>query len=281
VLPYAGTAPLPPGISELLMAGFLNEGGIPLVRCKTIDMDVPANAEIVIEGYVSTDAGTIGYDPRSGAPIGTNAAFEGPFGDHTGFYSLPDRYPVFTVTAITHRKEPIYPTTIVGYPPQEDYYLGKATERVFLPLLKTLVHDIVDYHLPMFGAFHNGAFIKIKKEYALQARRVMHAIWGAGQMSFTKFIVVVDEHVDVHDEQAVLFHLYANCDPQRDTEFVRGPVDILDHASPHHGVGSKMGFDATEKIAGEGEVRRWPAELEMDRATKDLVSGRWSEYGIS
>ena len=196
---------------------------------------------------------------------------EGPFGDHTGFYSLADWYPAFYVTAITHRKNPIYPTTIVGKPPMEDYFLGKATERIFLPLLRMMVPDIVDYSLPISGVFHNCAFVKIRKEYPYQARRVMHAIWGAGQMSFTKFIIVVDEHVNVHDEQDVLFHLFSNCDPERDSEIVHGPVDILDHASPEHGAGSKIGFDATVKWPAEGKVRTWPKELEMDQKTKELV----------
>jgi 4-hydroxy-3-polyprenylbenzoate decarboxylase len=264
VLPYCATAPLPPGIEELLFAGFLNGGGIDLVKCRTIDLEVPANAEIVIEGLV---------DP-------TEKLLEGPFGDHTGFYSLADYYPVFNVTAITMRRNPIYPTTIVGKPPMEDYYMGKATERIFLPLLRMIVPDIVDYSLPISGVFHNCAFIKIRKEYPFQARRVMHAIWGAGQMSFTKFIIVVDEHVDVHSEQDVLFHLFSNCDPQRDSEIVQGPVDILDHASPEHGAGSKIGFDATIKLPEEGRSRKWPLELHMDQATKDLVTKRWKEYGL-
>ena len=264
VLPYAATCPLPPGVEELLMAGFLNNGGIELVPCKTIDLQVPANAEIVIEGYV---------DPNE-------KLYEGPFGDHTGFYSLADWYPAFNVTAITTRKDPIYPTTIVGKPPMEDYFLGKATERIFLPLLKMLVPDIVDYCLPMSGAFHNCAFVKIKKEYPQQARRVMHAIWGAGQMSFTKFIIVLDEDVDVHDEQAVWFHVFANCDPLRDVEIVKGPVDILDHASIEYGWGGKIGFDATVKLKGEGQVRPWPRELSMSQSIEDLVSKRWNEYGL-
>lgn len=264
VLPYAATAPLPPGIEELLLAGFLNGGGIELVQCRTIDLQVPANAEIVVEGFV---------DP-------TEKLMEGPFGDHTGFYSLADLYPSFTVTAITTRKNPIFPATIVGKPPMEDYFLGKATERMFLPLLRTLIPDILDYSLPIAGVFHNCAYIKIRKEYPYHARRVMHAIWGAGQMSFTKFIIVVDEHVNVHDEQDVLFHLFSNCDPERDSEIVHGPVDILDHASPAHGAGSKMGFDATIKWPEEGVVRRWPKELEMDAATKALVDKRWKEYGL-
>jgi 4-hydroxy-3-polyprenylbenzoate decarboxylase len=264
VLPYAATAPLPPGIEELLFAGFLNGGGIELVPCRTIDLAVPANAEIVIEGYV---------DPRE-------KLMEGPFGDHTGFYSLADWYPAFHVTAITHRRNPIYPTTVVGKPPMEDYYLGKATERVFLPLLQMLIPDIRDYSLPISGVFHNCVFVKIRKEYPYQARRVMHAIWGAGQMAFTKFIIVVDEHVNVHDEQDVLFHLFSNCDPARDTEIVHGPVDILDHASPELGAGSKIGFDATVKLPAEGKVRTWPKELEFDPATKALIERRWREYGL-
>jgi len=287
VLPYAATSPLPPGISELLFAGFLNNSAIPLVKCKTIDMHVPANAEIVIEGVVSTEAGPPGYDPRSPQASSLkpeHEVFEGPFGDHTGFYSLPDRYPVFTVTAITHRTKPVYPTTVVGQPPQEDYYLGKATERLFLPLLKTLIPDIIDYDLPMFGAFHNCVFIKIKKEYPLQARRVMHAVWGAGQMAWTKMIFVVDHDVDVHDHEQVLFHLCANCDPGRDIEIVNGPLDILDHAAPRLGAGHKIGFDATRKIVGEevnGQpVRDWPELLKMDPAMKELVERRWGEYGF-
>ncbi|HYE61954.1 MAG TPA: UbiD family decarboxylase domain-containing protein [Phycisphaerales bacterium] len=282
VLPYAATAPMPPGISELLLAGFLNKGAIPLVDCKTVPLAVPANAEIVIEGYVDTRAGFPGFDPRvqvakwqsdevakwdAGAhnsstlplshsatlplpsPLGSGAVFEGPFGDHTGFYSLPDRYPILEVTAITHRKNPIYPTTIVGLPPQEDYYLGKATERLFLPLLRTIVPDIIDYDLPMFGAFHNCAFLKIKKEYPYHARRVMHAIWGAGQMSWTKSIVVVDEDIDLHDTNAVMAAVGDRCVPARDTELVRGPLDILDHAAPFLGAGGKIGFDATRKTS--------------------------------
>lgn len=269
VLPYAATAPMPPGISELLLAGFLNRGGIPLCRGVTVPLDVPANAEIVIEGYVSHEAGMPGWDPRSSSSssphptsdiphptsIGPGAVFEGPFGDHTGFYSLPDRYPILEVTAITHRRDPIYPTTVVGLPPQEDYFMGKATERLFLPLLRTIIHDIVDYDLPMFGAFHNCAFLKVRKEYPLQARRVMHSVWGAGQMAWTKTIVVVDDDVDVHDTTAVLRAVGERCVPGRDTELVRGPLDILDHAAPFLGAGGKMGLDATVK-RGEAEEHR-------------------------
>ena len=265
ILPYAASCPLPPDVSELLFAGFLNDGGIELVACKTIPMEVPVNAEIVIEGWV---------DPRK-------TLMEGPFGDHTGFYSLADRYPAFHVTAITHRKNPVYPTTIVGKPPQEDYYLGKATERVFLPLLQMLIPDIVDYSLPMFGAFHNCVFVKIRKEYPMQARKVMSSIWGAGQMMFSKMIVVVDDHVNVHNEQDVLFHVGANVDWRRDTVIVDGPCDILDHSTPYYGTGGKIGIDATRKIPGEGIVRDWPEELEMSREIQQLVKRRWTEYGLA
>lgn len=283
VLPYAATAPLGPGISELLLAGFLYGRGIELVRCKTIDLHVPANAEIVLEGYVSTQAGPPGW--RAGEKLELeHEVLEGPFGDHTGFYSLPDRYPVFTVTAITHRRNPIYPATVVGRPPQEDYYLGKASERLFLPLLQVFVPDVLDYHLPMFGCFHNCVFVKIRKEYPLQARRVMHAIWGLGQLSWTKFVVVVDEEVNVHDEEEVLFYVCANCDPGRDVELVHGPVDILDHAAPGLGVGCKMGLDATRKIAGEEvrghAVRAFPPILKQDPAIQELIQRRWKEYGL-
>lgn len=264
VLPYAATCPLPPDVSELLFAGFLNDGGIELVPCKTIPLDVPVNAEFVIEGWV---------DPEE-------KLIEGPFGDHTGFYSGADWYPAFHVSAITHRQNPVYPTTVVGKPPQEDYYLGKATERVFLPLLKMLIPDIVDYSLPMFGAFHNCVFLKIRKEYPMQARKVISSIGGAGQMMFSKMIVVVDDHVNVHDEQDVLFHLGANVDWRRDTVIVDGPCDILDHATPYMGSGAKIGIDATRKIPGEGTVRDWPEELKMSDEVATRVEQRWAEYGL-
>jgi 4-hydroxy-3-polyprenylbenzoate decarboxylase len=251
VLPYAATAPLPPGLSELLMAGFLNGGGIPMVRAKTVPLWVPANSEIVIEGLVSTACGPIGYDPRGGEPLGTGAVFEGPFGDHTGFYSLPDRYPLVNVTAVTHRRRAIFPAIVVGPPPQEDYYLGKATERIFLPLLRTLIPDIADYHLPLFGCFHNCVVISIRKDYPLQARRVMHAVWGAGQMAWTKLVIVVDDTVNVHDETAVLEAVFRRCHFGRDIELVAGPLDILDHAAPGLGAGNKLGIDATTRMVGE------------------------------
>jgi 4-hydroxy-3-polyprenylbenzoate decarboxylase len=264
VLPYSATAPLPPGIDEHMFAGFLQGKGLDLVPCRTIPLEVSANAEIVIEGYV---------DPKQ-------TILEGPFGDHTGFYSLAGQFPVFRVTAITHRKNPVYPTTIVGKPPQEDFYLGKATERLFLPLLKIIVPDILDYDLPMFGVFHSCAFVKIRKEYPYHARKVMSAIWGAGQMAWTKMIVVVDEEVDVHSVEDVMFHVAGNVDPKRDIMMVDGPLDILDHAAPYEGAGSKMGIDATRKWPGEGVVRDWPNEIRMDAGTVEKVTKRWREYGF-
>ncbi len=249
VLPYAATAPLPPGISELLLAGFLNGRGIEMVRGVTVPLWVPANAEIVIEGFVSQESGGVGWEPGM-EPLGPGAVFEGPFGDHTGFYSLPDRYPLLTVTAITHRRHAVYPTTVVGLPPQEDYFMGKATERIFLPLLKTIVPDIEDYDLPMFGAFHNCAAVRVKKAYPMHARRLMHSVWGAGQMAWTKCVIVVDEDVAVHDAHAVLRAIGERCVPGRDIEVVHGPLDILDHAAPFLGAGAKMGLDATRKWAG-------------------------------
>ncbi len=288
VLPYAATAPLPPRTSELLIAGFLNGRGIPLVRCRTVPLRVPANSEIVIEGWVRTECGPIGWEPRlqSGVqaePLGPGAAVEGPFGDHTGFYSLPDRYPTVEVTAVTHRRDAVFPATIVGPPPQEDYYMGKATERIFAPLLRTILPDLDDYHLPMFGCFHNCAFIRIRKAYPLQARRVMHAVWGAGQMAWEKYVVVVDHDVEVHDEEAVLAAIFANCDFRRDLEPVNGPLDILDHAAARLGAGGKLGIDATRKIPGEechgvpvaagGAVRRGAGERERADLAR-LLTGR-------
>jgi 4-hydroxy-3-polyprenylbenzoate decarboxylase len=275
VLPYAATCPLPPGMGELLMAGFLKGKGVELAHAKTVPLRVPAQAEIIIEGFVSTDAGPIGWDPRDpdAEPLGDGAFFEGPFGDHTGFYSLPDRYPVLEVTAITHRTDAIYPTTVVGLPPQEDYFMGKATERIMGALLGIVIHDIKDYDLPMLGAFHNCAFVQIEKAYPLQARRVMHAIWGTGQMAWTKSIFVVDASVDVHSPREVLEAAARFCRPDRDIERVSGPLDILDHAAPRLGAGTKIGFDCTPKWAGEevggvpvGAVLEEPESHDRSRA---------------
>lgn len=265
VLSYAASAPLPPGMDEAFFAGFLRGKGVDLVRCKTTDMEVPATSEIVLEGYV---------DPAE--PLVT----EGPFGDHTGFYSEADQYPIFHVTAITHRREPIYQTIIVGKPPQEDTWMGKATERIFLPLVRMFFPEVVDYCLPEFGVFHNCVFVSIRKRYPYHARRIIHGIWGLGQMMFSKLIVVVDGHVNVQDPNEVMFYVGANVDARRDVVIVEGPVDVLDHAAPVIGAGSKMGIDATAKIAGEGAIRPWPEEIVMTDDIRDQVARRWSELGL-
>jgi 4-hydroxy-3-polyprenylbenzoate decarboxylase len=285
VLPYAATCPLPPGISELLMAGFLNTKGIRLCRAKTVPLWVPADAEMIIEGFVNTDAGYPGWDPRDedAGPLGDGAVFEGPFGDHTGFYSMPDRYPVLEVSAFTHRENAIYPTTIVGLPPQEDYFLGKATERIMRPLLKTILPDLEDYDLPMYGAFHNVANLQITKHYPLHARKVMHAVWGAGQMAWTKNLFVVDHDVDVHDLSAVMTALYHNCKPSRDIERVYGALDILDHAAPRLGSGMKLGFDATRKIPGEdldGKPNSQSDPIPSDTQRQKAVANACSIPGV-
>ncbi len=261
---YAASAPLPSGFDEVLFAGFLRKEGVPLVKCKTIDMEVPADADIVLEGYVEPD----------------EARLEGAFGDHTGYYSLPDEYPVFHITCITHCKKPIYQTTIVGKPPMEDCYMGKATERIFLPFIKIQLPEVIDINLPMFGVFHNFIFVSIDKQYAYHAKKVMHSIWGMGQMMFSKIIVVVDRNVNVQDVEEVLFIVGSNVAPKRDITFVDGPVDILDHSSPLVGAGSKMGIDATKKWKEEGFIRDWPQEMNMPEEIVELVDKRWKEYGF-
>jgi 4-hydroxy-3-polyprenylbenzoate decarboxylase len=262
---YAATAPLPDQIDEILFTGFLRKKGVELVKGVTVDIEVPANSDIVIEGYV---------DPAE--PYQR----EGPFGDHTGFYSLADDYPVFHVTCITHRKNPIYPTTIVGRPPMEDVYLGKTTERLFLPLVRVTLPEIVDMNLPVHGVFHNLAVISIKKQYPGHARKVMHALWGLGQMMFTKTLIIVDDDVDVQDLSQVTWVVGNHIDPQRDTVFVEGPVDVLDHAAPMMGYGSKMGIDATKKWRTEGFEREWPDAIVMDDKTKQYIDSIWTKLGI-
>ncbi len=262
---YAATAPLPPQIDEILFTGFLRKKGVELVKGVTVDVEVPANSDIVIEGYV---------DPAE--PLRR----EGPFGDHTGFYSLADDYPVFHVTCITHRKNPIYPTTIVGRPPMEDAYLGKATERLFLPLLRVTLPEIVDMNLPVHGVFHNLAIISIKKEYPAHARKVMHALWGLGQMMFTKTLIVVDHDVNVHDLAEVTWVVGNHIEPKRDVVFSDGPVDVLDHAAPMLGYGSKLGIDATRKWRSEGFEREWPGAIVMDEKTKKHIDAIWEKLGI-
>jgi len=259
---YSATAPLPPGIDEMILAGFLHSEPVKMVKCKTIDNEVPANAELVVEGYVLLD----------------EIRWEGPFGDHTGYYSLADNFPVLHVTAITHRKNPIYQTTIVGKPPQEDCYLGKATERIFLPLLKLFISEIVDMNLPWEGVFHNCVILSIDKRYPGHAKKVMSSVWGFGQMMFSKYVIVVDKHVNVHDPGQVAWHVFNNTDPKRDMMFADGPMDILDHATPLLAYGSKVGIDATQKWASEGFDRNWPDEIEMDLETRTKVDARWEEY---
>ena len=264
VMSYIGTAPLPTGIDELLFAGFLRKSNVPMVQCKTIDMSVPADADIILEGYIEPD----------------ETCVEGPFGDHTGFYSLADEYPVFHLTAITHRKNSIYQTIIVGKPPMEDCYMGKATERIFLPLIRTQLPEVVDMNLPLFGVFHNFCLISIDKRYPFHAKKIMHSIWGLGQLMFSKTVIVVDKHVDVQNVEEVFFYVGSNVDAKRDVTIVEGPVDVLDHAAPLIGAGSKMGIDATRKWREEGYQREWPEEIEMSQETKDLVTNRWKTYGL-
>jgi 4-hydroxy-3-polyprenylbenzoate decarboxylase len=260
---YSASAPLPKHIDEFMMAGFLRGEPLDLVKGVTVDLDVPANAEIVLEGYI--DKGEL--------------TDEGPFGDHTGYYTPAEQFPVFNVTAITMRKDAIYPSIVVGKPPQEDAWLGKATERIFLPAVKMTVPEIVDYDLPVAGAFHNLCIVSIKKAFPGHAKKVMHAIWGLGMLSLTKGIVVVDEHVDVHDYAQVMFYVGANVDPGRDVVITEGPLDHLDHAPTLQFIGGKIGIDATAKGPLEG-TREWPPEIEMSDEVRELVDRRWAEYGI-
>ena len=261
---YSASAPLPKHVDELMLAGFLRGEPVELVKGVTVGVEVPARAEIVLEGYISKD----------------EVGDEGPFGDHTGYYTAAEPFPVFHVTALTMRREAIYPSIVVGKPPQEDAWLGKATERIFLPAVRATVPEIVDYDLPVAGAFHNCCIVSIRKQFPGHARKVMSAIWGLGMLSLTKCIVVVDEHVDVHDYGEVLFYAGANVDPKRDVVIGEGPLDHLDHAPERQFVGGKLGIDATAKWPEEG-ARPWPDEIEMSADIKELVTRRWSEYGLS
>jgi 4-hydroxy-3-polyprenylbenzoate decarboxylase len=262
---YAATAPLPDDLDEMLFAGFLRQEPVELVQCLSVPLQVPAASQIVLEGYVEPGERRI----------------EGPFGDHTGYYSLADEYPVFHVTTLTRRREPIYPATIVGRPPMEDCFMAKATERIFLPLIKKTLPEIVDMNLPVEGVFHNLAFISIDKRYPGHARKVMHALWGLGQMMFTKIIVIYDKEVDVQDLGHVIWRLGNNVDPRRDVVFVDGPVDALDHASPLPHYGSKMGIDATRKWAEEGFTRDWPEVIDMDASVKNKIDLIWQRLGLN
>jgi 4-hydroxy-3-polyprenylbenzoate decarboxylase len=262
---YSGSAPLPPGVDEMVFSGWLRGSGVPMVACKTVDLEVPAEAEIVLEGWV---------DPAE-------RRLEGPFGDHTGYYSLARDYPVFHLRALTRRKSPIYPTTIVGRPPQEDYWLGKATERIFLPIIRLLLPEVVDMNMPAEGVFHNLVIVSIRKRYPGQARKVMYALWGLGLMMLAKNILVVSEHVDVQNLSEVAWRATGNVDSRRDLVLVDGPMDDLDHAALRHRFGGKLGIDATEKTEADGIGQPWPEEITMSPEIRDRVTRRWAEYGFS
>ncbi|MBI4699314.1 MAG: UbiD family decarboxylase [Nitrospirae bacterium] len=261
---YSATAPLPEAVDEMVFAGFLRREPVEMVKCITSDIEVPANSELVIEGYL---------DPGE-------MRIEGPFGDHTGFYSAADNYPVFHVTCITHRKDMIYPATVVGKPPMEDCYMGKATERIFLPLLRMDFPEIKDFNLPMEGVFHNAALISIKKSYPGHAKKIIHGLWGKGQMMFAKLVIIVDDDVDVQNISYTAWRILNNVDWKRDVVIADGPVDDLDHSASWPRYGSKMGIDATRKTREEGMMRDWPEELFMSDEIKDLVTKRWKEYGF-
>ena len=262
---YSASAPLPPTVDEFIFAGFLRKAPVHLAKAVTCDLEVPADAEFVIEGYI---------DPKEALVT------EGPFGDHTGFYSEADLYPQVHVTAITMRKKPVYATTIVGRPPMEDFYLGHATERIFLPLLKLTTPEIVDYHMPAEGIFHNLVFVSIKKEYPGHAFKVMNALWGAGLMSLAKVLVVVDSWVNVRNPQEAWWVALNNIDPERDARFTMGPVDVLDHSSRAFTYGSKLGLDGTKKMPEEGFTRNWPDVIEMDAETTARIDALWPTLGL-
>jgi 4-hydroxy-3-polyprenylbenzoate decarboxylase len=261
---YSAILPLPPDLDEMMLAGFLRGKPVEMVKCHTIDLEVPAHAEIVLEGYVE-----LGETRR-----------EGPFGDHTGYYSLADDYPVFHVTCVTQRRDPIYPTTIVGPPPMEDFYMGKAIERIFLPLLRLQLPEVRDMCMPAEGIFHNLMLVSIRKSYPGHARKVMSAIWGIGQAMFSKVIVVVDDDVDVQNLSETAWRALNNIDPERDIQFTMGPIDSLDHASRLVNYGSKMGVDATRKWPGEGFTREWPEVIRMSPEVKARVDQLWKKAGL-
>ncbi len=264
-LTYAATAPLPPVLDEFAFAGLLRAKSVELVAAKTVELPVPADAEFVLEGYVDN----------------SDLRVEGPFGDHTGVYSLADRYPTFHVTCMTHRRDAIYPATVVGKPPMEDAWLGKATERIFLPLLQAMLPEVVDMNLPVEGGFHNLALVSIRKTYPGQAKKVMNALWGLGHMMMlTRVLIVVDADIDVQATREVAWFVLNNLAPERDVVMMPGPVDDLDHGSYSVAYGTKIGIDATRKDASEGYGRQWPPEMLMDDATRQLVTRRWHEYGL-
>ncbi len=261
---WSGALPLPPGMDEFGVSGFIRQQAVEMVRCKTVDLEVPAQAEYALEGYI----------------VPGELRAEGPFGDHTGYYSPAEEYPVFHVTAITHRRDPIYPTTMVGRPPTEDFFMGTATARLMLPAVQMTLPEVVDFNMPAEGVFHNLIIVSIKKEFPGHARKVMHALWGLGLLMLAKTIVVVDHFVDVQDLSEVAWRVTNNIDPRRDVVFADGPIDDLDHASPVPRYGSKMGIDATAKGALDGRTRDWPSDIVMSEEIKRLVDGKWNEYGI-
>ncbi len=261
---YSATAPLPKEINEYLFAGFLRKKPVEVVKCITNDLEVPAYSEFVLEGYIDLN----------------ELRTEGPFGDHTGYYSLQDQYPVFHVTCMTRKKNPIYPATIVGKPPMEDCYLAKATERIFLPLIQMMHSEIVDINMPLEGVFHNCIIVSIKKRYPGHAKKVMNALWGMGQMMFTKMIIVIDHNINPHDLSTVAWKVFNNIDAKRDVLIVDGPLDALDHSSPLPHYGHKMGIDATKKWPEEGHNRIWPDDIEMTQEIKDMVDRKWEKYKI-
>jgi 4-hydroxy-3-polyprenylbenzoate decarboxylase len=260
----SGILPVPPDMDEFLFSGFLRRDAVELVTCKTVDLEVPANAEIVLEGYVEL------REMRT----------EGPFGDHTGFYSLEGQFPVFHIQCITHRRDPLYLTTIVGPPPQEDYFIGHAIERIFLPVMKMQYPEIVDVAMPAEGIFQNLMIVSIRKSYPGQARKIMNAIWSLGQAMLTKVVLVVDHDVNVQDAREVVWKALCAIDPERDIQFVLGPVDTLDHAARRQDFGSKMGIDATRKWPEEGYEGRWPDEIKMDAATRNRVDAIWHQFKL-
>ncbi len=261
---FAAACPLPPGMDELMLAGFLRKRSVELVKCKTIDLEVPAEAEIVLEGYVEEG----------------ESRLEGPFGDHTGFYSRAKDFPVFHITCMTHRRNPVYVTTVVGRAPMEDCYMGKAIERIFLPMIQKQFPEITDIHLPWEGAFHNCLILSIKKSYPGQGKKIIHAVWGLGQMMFSKMIVVLDHDANIQDMKEVSWRVLNNMDPKRDIVFSEGPLDELDHGASKDFGGSKIGIDATRKNGAEGMERPWPEDISMSEDIKRRVESRWREYGL-
>lgn len=261
---FAAACPLPGGLDELMLAGFLRRKAVGLVKCKTVDLEVPAEAEFVLEGYVEEG------EMRT----------EGPFGDHTGFYSRAKEFPVFHITCMTHRKDPIYVTTVVGRPPMEDCYMGKAIERIFLPMIQRQFPEITDIHLPLEGSFHNCVIVAIRKSYPEQGKKIIHALWGLGQMMFSKMIIVLDHDANIQDVSEVAWRVLNNLDPKRDIVFSEGPLDELDHAAARDLSGSKIGIDATRKSEAEGMKRPWPEDIVMSEEVRQKVVARWQEYGL-